>query len=72
LYGEAVRLENEGLCLNVRDLAVNGDDLLAMGFREDKRLGLALGKLLRRVLLDELDNQRGALLEAAKDMLIPE
>lgn len=69
LYGEAVRLENEGLCLSVRDLAVHGEDLLAIGFKEDKRLGLALEKLLRRVLLGEMDNRREALLKAAKDML---
>ncbi len=69
LYTEAARLLDEGLCLSVRDLAVRGDDLLAMGFQRDRRLGQTLDELLRRVLTGELENRRDALLKAAERLL---
>lgn len=52
-------------CLHLRDLAVNGKDLLAVGFPEGKLLGEALSYLLDRVLEENLPNEREALLDAA-------
>ncbi len=69
LYEQAVRLLDEGACLNVRDLAVTGHDLKALGYPEGKSLGLALDRLLRLVLTGRLDNRREALLEAAAELL---
>ncbi len=69
LYMEAVRLLDEGLCLSVRDLQVKGDDLLAMGYQRNRRLGQALDELLRQVLTGELENRRDALLKAAESLL---
>jgi len=55
----------EGDCLRIRDLAVNGNDLIAVGFPEDKTLGECLSFLLDCVLDEKLPNEREALLNAA-------
>lgn len=53
----------EAPCLTLRDLAVNGHDLMALGY-EGPGIGQALRGLLDRVLDGSLPNQRQALLEA--------
>ena len=53
----------EGACLSVRDLAVNGRDLLALGWAGPS-LGRAMEALLIRVQAGELPNRRDALLSA--------
>ena len=54
---------------SLKDLAVNGRDLLALGFPQGPALGEALRLLLERVLSDELPNRRQTLLEAAAQLL---
>ena len=65
----AKKLIEEGQCLTLRNLAVNGNDLLALGFSKDRLLGSALRALLDGVLNGTLPNEKGALLEAAKKLL---
>jgi tRNA nucleotidyltransferase (CCA-adding enzyme) len=50
-------------CLNVRDLRVNGDDLLSMGL-SGKAIGEALNLLLDQVLRDPSLNSKAMLLNA--------
>jgi len=50
----------------LRDLAVDGDDLVALGFRPGPAVGRALQALLELVVDDPGLNTRGALLEHAK------
>ena len=50
-------------CLTLRDLAVNGNDLAALGFR-GKEIGAALNHLLEQVLDEALPNEKQALLQA--------
>jgi len=52
-------------CLTLRDLAVNGDDLLALGFAPGPELGAALRSLLEAVVDGRLENRREVLLEEA-------
>ncbi len=52
-------------CLSLRDLQVNGKDLMAVGFPEGKLLGEGLSHLLDCVLDEKLPNEREALLDAA-------
>lgn len=59
----------EGSCLTLRDLAVNGSDLIAIGFAPGKRLGSCLNSLLLQVQDERLPNTKEALLLAAKGML---
>lgn len=56
-------------CLHIRDLAVNGKDLIAVGFPESKLLGECLSDLLNCVLEETLPNERDALLRAATQYL---
>ena len=58
-----IRAENA--CLTVKDLAVNGNDLLALGYR-GKAIGETLNALLEGVLDETLPNERAALLDRAK------
>ena len=52
-------------CLSLKDLRVNGNDLMALGLR-GREIGATLESLLDRVLEETLPNERDALLEAAK------
>ncbi len=55
-------------CLTVRDLAVNGRDVMALGYC-GSGVGAALRGLLERVIAGELSNEKNALLQSleAKD-----
>ena len=55
----------ENACLTVKDLAVNGNDLLALGY-QGKAIGETLSALLEGVLDETLPNERQALLDRAK------
>ncbi len=55
--------------LGIKDLAINGNDLLAIGIRPGKEIGIALNELLEAVTDDPEMNTREKLLEAAKRFL---
>ena len=57
-------LEAEEACLSLKDLAVNGRDLMALGLT-GPAIGKTLNRLLSRVLDEQLPNEKTALLEAA-------
>jgi tRNA nucleotidyltransferase (CCA-adding enzyme) len=52
----------------ISDLAVDGADLLGLGFREGPRIGEGLAELLERVLADPTLNTRERLLEEARSL----
>ncbi len=52
-------------CVSLSDLAVNGDDLISLGYREGAEIGETLNELLSMVMDDELPNEKNALLEYA-------
>lgn len=58
---EARRLEAAGFCRTVRQLRINGDDLIACGLRGPE-IGETLDGLLRSVIDGQLENDRTALL----------
>ena len=59
----------EGGCLTLRELAVDGSDLLALGVRPGAELGALLRGLLDAVLDGDAPNEREALLALARDRL---
>jgi len=59
------QIEAENACLRVTDLAVNGHDLMALGFR-GRAVGDALSELLEQVLDEQLPNEKEALLAYIK------
>ena len=58
---EEIKAENA--CLSLKDLAVNGHDLTALGYR-GREIGTALNRLLNLVLEEQCENTRQALLAA--------
>ena len=61
---EEIRAENA--CLGLKDLAVNGHDLMALGY-SGRDIGLRLNMLLEKVLDEQLPNDKEALLRAVND-----
>lgn len=59
----------EDACLQIRDLAVSGTDLLDLGFPAGPALGNCLQQLLNQVLDETLPNEKSALLSAARKYL---
>ena len=58
----------EGQCFSLKDLAVNGRDLIAAGTAEGAAVGVILNRLLDMVIDGEAENDKEVLLEAAKKM----
>ena len=65
-------IQAENACLSLKDLAVNGSDLLALGFPAGKALGNCLNWLLGQILDETLENNRDTLLDAARNYGIRE
>lgn len=63
---QAEELAANGFCLTLGQLAVNGNDLKAIGF-EGQAIGAILGKLLRAVVVGELENESSVLLAKAME-----
>ena len=57
----------ENACLQIRDLAVNGHDLMSLGI-QGRAIGQTLNCLLEAVIDEQLPNEKTALLAAAERM----
>lgn len=55
---------NQQACFSLKDLAVNGGDLIAVGMKPGKEIGTVLNQMLELVLNDECTNDKDALLKA--------
>lgn len=62
---DAERILEQGNCLTLADLAVNGQDLLQRGYKPGRQLGNTLQRLLDAVLAQEIPNEKDALLQLA-------
>jgi len=58
----------QGRALSLKDLAVSGKDLMALGISPGKRMGIILNELLDTVLDDPAQNTGEKLLEIAKQL----
>lgn len=63
------QLREEDACLTVKDLAIDGNDLMTLGF-QGREIGIRLTALLEQVLDETLPNDRSTLLEAAQRMTL--
>ena len=59
-------IQAEDSCLTVKDLAINGNDLIAIGFPPGPAIRRCLESLLSAVQEERLPNTKGSLLEAAR------
>jgi len=55
-------------CFSMKDLAVNGCDLMAIGIPSGKRMGLILKTLLDEVINEQIPNEKDLLLNRAKEI----
>lgn len=55
---------NQQACFSLKDLAVNGGDLIAVGMKPGKEIGAVLNQMLELVLNDEYANDKDALFKA--------
>lgn len=58
----------EKQCFNLKDLAVNGRDLIVIGIDDGRKIGEILNWLLEQVIENKLENKKNILLGAIKDM----
>ena len=63
------KLQKEEGRLQLRDLAVNGHDLMELGYPAGPELGECQKNLLELVLSGEIPNEKEALLQKAKELL---
>lgn len=59
-------------CFKIRDLAVNGNDLMEIGIPEGKDIGLILSHLLNVVIDGEVENNKDELIQMAKEFYFDE
>ena len=59
----------EEACFTIKDLAVNGQDLINLGFAPGPAIGACLASLLEQVQDEILPNEKQTLLRAANRML---
>ncbi len=62
----AEEIRQEESCLTLKDLAINGNDLKALGL-QGRAIGQTLNKLLASVLEEELPNEKEALIRRVKE-----
>ena len=62
------QLAGENACLQAKDLAVDGHDLMELGYEPGPKLGQVVQVLLQQVVDETLPNEKDTLLQAAKDM----
>jgi len=60
------QIHEEDVCLSLKDLAVNGHDLMALGIR-GKAIGQTLNHLLEQVIDETLPNEKDTLLKYVKE-----
>ena len=56
-------------CFSLKDLKINGNDIMTLGVRPGKAVGRTLQILLDKVMAGEIENDREKLIACAKDMI---
>ena len=54
---------------SIKDLAINGNDLIALGIEKGKNIGLLLNNLLQLVIDEKIENTKESLLEYVKSSI---
>lgn len=63
IKAKAEQILAERQCLTLKDLAVDGRDVIAAGIEPGPEVGRVLGGLLKRVLNEDIPNERKILLK---------
>ena len=59
------QIQQENACLSIRDLRINGHDLMRLGY-SGPAIGQALQFLLEQVLDEQVENEKEPLLQALR------
>lgn len=62
------RCQKKNMPATAKDLAINGDDLLAIGIPQGKQIATILDSLWQLVLIEKLENTKAALLASARTL----
>ena len=65
-----LEMKGSGRCLGLKDLAINGSDLIGTGWPQGREIGRALKQLLERVIDEPGLNRKDRLLELASELAI--
>lgn len=57
-------------CFSLKDLEINGRDIMNLGVPEGRYVGFILNELLNAVINEDISNDKFALIEKAKEMLV--
>ena len=60
----------ENAALKIKDLKVNGTDLIGLGIKPGRQIGEILNKLLDLVIDEDIENNRDILLSYVKEQYI--
>ena len=60
------QIEAENACLTLKDLAIGGRELMALGY-SGPAIGQTLNRLLELVIDEQVENEKDALLQALKE-----
>ena len=63
------RVIAEEQCFKIKDLKINGKDLMELGVPQGKKIGQILETLLMTVINEEIENKKNTLLKAAQKMI---
>lgn len=66
----SILIQNE--CFNLKDLKLNGEDLISLGFNKGKEIGKTLNYLLELVLKDPSLNEKEGLINIVKEIKVLE
>ena len=56
-------------CFSLKDLAINGKDIISLGVPQGKQIGVILHELLEEVILDTFPNEHDVLLRKAVELI---
>lgn len=64
-----LQIQADNNCLKIKDLKINGKDLIAMGLPQSNKIGLILKTLFDEVVEEPEKNDRDYLLKRAREMM---
>lgn len=65
-------IEAENECLTIKDLEINGNDIISLGIKPSKKIGEILEILLDEVMDEKIENNHVALLGRAMQLIEPQ
>lgn len=62
----ATQIIQEEQCFSLKDMDLNGNDLIELGFKSGKQIGIILKDCLDKIICDDLENEKNTLIKYIK------